>query len=115
MTRKSTIDSLFEEVRAAEQVFHRRCARLVAALPVDSPETWRHTVDHALKAGLSQRELARECGCSTSTISRWADGSNAPSLAARKWTKERFCRMLGVEPVSVPTAEDEVLVVTAAE
>ncbi len=105
MVRKLTVASLFEDVVAAEDVLRERCIRVVAALPVDDPNMWHLTVTHALKAGLAPRDLAREFGCAASTIGRWADGSNAPSLAARQWTRNRLCELLGCEPIELEIEE----------
>lgn len=69
---------------------------VVRRLPVDRPDDWRSTISLAVKAGLSPRDLAEIGATSTSSISRWADGSSVPPITSRRWIQNELCKEFGV-------------------
>ncbi|MER2607085.1 MAG: hypothetical protein ABTQ29_14720 [Siculibacillus sp.] len=79
-----------------ERAIRDDAIEVVRRLPVDRPENWRTTISLAVKAGLSPRDLAEIGATSTSSISRWADGSSVPPITSRRWIQNELCKEFGV-------------------
>ena len=93
---------------------HERAVRsdsieVVRRLPVDVPGDWRTTISHAMKAGMSPRSLAEIGATSTSSISRWADGSSVPPITSRRWIQNELCKEFGVANLAYGAADAEEL------
>ncbi len=99
------IMALIAHIETHEKAIRRDAMGIVAQLSVENPSDWQTTITHAIKAGLSQKNLAEIGATSTSSISRWADGSSVPPVTSRRWIQRELCRMLDV-PCEASTLPD---------